>query len=199
MIQANPIQGPSYSGMASDTRKVMRLIQDIRVVTALPATPDPTVTYLVGAQNTIPVSGLDGNTMQSLNVVANIINPAGGDSITLRFNGVTSNVYDYRFSQAGTTSQTAANAQSFMAVCPTSGNNSINSINISIDATTGLNRRYTGYASQGAVIQQQVAGLYLTGGVWRDSSTNITSMTFGYASITGGFGVGTVIRIFALV
>jgi len=199
MIQANPIQGPSYSGMASDTRKTMRLIQDIRVVTALPATPDPTVTYLVGAQNTIPVSGLDGNTMQSLNVIADIINPAGGDSLILRFNGVTSNVYDYRFSYAGSTSTTAAPGVSFMAIGPTSGSGSLNRISMNVNTLAGINRGFISFLSQGGVIQQQVAGMLLSSGVWRDSSTNITSMTFGYASITGGFGVGTVIRIFALV
>lgn len=198
MIQANPIQGPSYSGMAEDTRKVMKLIQDIRVVTALPANPDPTVTYLVGAQNTIPVSGLDGNTMQSLNVIADIINPAGGDSLILRFNGVTSNVYDYRFSYAGSTSTTPAPAVSFMAIGPTSGSGSLNRISMNVNTLSGINRSFISFLSQGGISQQQVAGMLLSSGVWRDSSTNITSMTFGYASITGGFGVGTVIRIFAL-
>lgn len=196
MTATSPIQSPSFNGFARQKSYV--LIQEIRVVTALPASPEPGVTYLVGAQNTIPVTGLNGNTMQSLSLSCDIINPGVSDSVTLRFNGVSSSVYDCRYSYAGSTSTTALNAQSYMAVCPTSGSGSMNHLNLNIDMLTGTNRHYAGLVSQGGASQQTVAGMLLCGGVWRDNSTNITSMTLGYASITGGFGVGSVIRIFAL-
>ena len=177
---------------------VMKVVALIKVVSALPVTLEPGVTYLVGAQSTILISGLNGNNQQFYKLVADIINPTTSDNINMRFNGVSANVYDFRFSYAGSTSTTASNAQTSMAVCPTSGSNSINHLSMDIDASTGNNRNFCGIFTQIGSSQQVVAGNGVIGGNWRDNSTNITSITLGYSSISGGFGVGTTIRLFAL-
>lgn len=178
--------------------KSFKLLKDIQVVTALPAKQDPNVTYLVGAKDTILVSGLNGNSDDSYRIIADVINPTTNDNITLRFNNIATNVYDFRYSYVGSTSTTASNATSSIALCPTSGIGSLNHISLEIDAKTGMNRHTLTTASQVGSSQQAVAGLLVSGGVWRDSSTNITSITFRYSSISGGYGVGTRIRIFSL-
>lgn len=189
---------PVVNRLNTASIKSFKLIQEIQIVTSLPATLDPSVTYLVGAKDTVLISGLNGNSDGAYQIVADVINPATSDNITMRFNNVSSNVYDSRYSYAGSTSTTATTAQSAMSICPAGGSSSLNHIHLDIDPKTGLNRHYAGYVSQGGASQQQIAGMLLCGGVWRDNSTNLTSITLRYASITGGYGVGTIIRLYAL-
>lgn len=178
--------------------KSFKLLKDIQVVTSLPSVQDPTVTYIVGAKDTILVSGLDGNTDDSYKIIADVVNPTTSDNVILRFNNISASVYDWRYSYAGSTSAASGNAQTSMAVCPTSGSSSLNHISLEIDAKAGNNRHYIATTSQVGSSQQVVAGMLLSGGIWRDNSTKLTSMTFRYASISGGFGVGTRIRVFSL-
>jgi len=189
---------PVVNRLNTASIKSFKLIQEIQVVTALPSSPDPTITYLVGAKDTILISSLDGNTDVMYNIVADVVNPTTSDAITMRVNNISTAVYDYRYSYAGSTSTAAGNAQTSIVLTPTSGGGSINHLSIDIDARTGTNRNLAGFVSQVGSNQQLVAGLLLTGGNWRDNSTNITSFTFRYASISGGYGVGTTIKVFAL-
>lgn len=178
--------------------KSMKLLKDIQVVTALPTTLESGVTYLVGAQDTIAITGLDGNTDKSYRVDASVVNPTTGDTHILRFNGIATNVYDYKYSYAGSTSQTSASAQSFMAICPSVGTNSITHFYLNIDAGIGINRTFLGSFTAINANQITVNNSGLTAGVWRDNSTNMTSMIFRYASISGGYGVGTRIKVYTL-
>ena len=175
-----------------------KVVQTIMVVAALPATPLAGVTYLIGAQSTIAISGINGNISGIFKIIADIFNPSTNDSLSLRFNGINTNVYDYRYSQAGTTTQVAANAQNSILLGVSSGTNSINHLNLDVDGRTGLNRNVGGYMIRGGANQLALDANYMVSGNWRDSSTNMVSMTFGYASISGGFGVGTTIRLEAL-
>jgi len=178
--------------------KSMKLLKEYQVVTALPSPLETGVTYLVGAQDTINISGLNGNTDKSYRLECTVINPTTGDTHILRFNGVATNVYDYKFSYAGSTSQTAGAAATFMAICPSVGTNSITRFNLNIDATTGINRTFLGSFTAINANQITVNNSGITAGLWRDNSTNITSMTFRYASISGGYGVGTRIKVYSL-
>jgi len=178
--------------------KSMKLLKEYQVVTALPSPLETGVTYLVGAQDTINISGLNGNTDKSYRLECTVINPTTGDTHILRFNGVATNVYDYKYSYAGSTSQTAGSAAAFMAICPSVGTNSITHFNLNIDATTGINRTFLGNFTAINTNQITVNNSGITAGLWRDNSTNITSMTFRYASISGGYGVGTRIKVYSL-
>jgi len=178
--------------------KSMKLLKEYQVVTALPSPLETGVTYLVGAQDTINISGLNGNTDKSYRLECTVINPTTSDTHILRFNGVATNVYDYKFSYAGSTSQTAGAAAAFMAICPSVGTNSITHFNLNIDATTGINRTFLGSFTAINANQITVNNSGITAGLWRDNSTNITSMTFRYASISGGYGVGTRIKVYSL-
>lgn len=182
---------PSFAGL-------MKIVATIKVVAALPGTLEAGVTYLVGAQTAITISGLNGNTQQVYEINGNIITPSTGDAIIMRYNGVATGVYDYKYSYAGSTSQTAGATQAFMAICPTVGSNSITRFKLNIEASTGINRTFLGSFTAINANQITVNNSGITAGNWRDNSTNITSIVFGYASITGGFGVGTVIRLLAL-
>ena len=74
----------------------------------------------------------------------------------------------------------------------------MNESDITVMPLTGVNRGFSARNIQGGSSQQLVAGVLVSGGNWRDNSTNLTSIQFLYPSITGGFGVGTEIHIFAL-
>lgn len=197
-MKSNNILSISEVNPPTSFAGIMKVVATIKVVSALPATLEPGVTYLVGAQNTITISGLNGNVQQLYHITADVVNPTTGDTIIMRYNGVSTNVYDYRYSYAGSTSTTAGATQAFMAVCPAVGSNSINHIELNVDGSIGNNRNFSGVFSAINGNQQTVNANGLTCGNWRDNSTNITSIVFGYASITGGFGVGTVIRLSAL-
>ena len=197
-MKSNNILGVSEVNPPTSLAGLMKVVVTIKVVTALPATLEPGVTYLVGAQSTVTLSGLNGGLQQTYQLNANIITPSTGDTLTIRFNGVSANVYDYKYSYAGSTSQVSAAAQSIMAICPASGSNSLTRFKVNIDAYTGVNRTVLGEFTVINASQITVNNSGITAGVWRDNSTNITSIVIGYASISGGFGVGTTIRLFAL-
>jgi hypothetical protein len=85
-----------------------------------------------------------------------------------------------------------------MFLAPNNGSNSLTMWDINIDPATGKNRVVQGTASTFGA-NQQTTPLYPTfDGLWRDNSTNITSIQLGYASISNGYAVGTRIRLFAL-
>jgi hypothetical protein len=189
---------PVVNRLNTASIKSFKLIQEIQVVAALPVSPDPNITYLIGAKDTILISGLNGNTDMMYNIVADVLNPTSSDAIIMRINNISTNVYDYRYSVAGAASTVAANAQNSIVLAPTSGSNSISHINIDVDGRTGLNRNIGGILIRGGASQNSIDNNYVIGGNWRDSSTNITSICFRYPSITGGYGVGTTIKVFAL-
>jgi len=177
--------------------KSMKLLKEYQVVTALPSPLETGVTYLVGAQTSISITGLDGNSDQMYQIEASTVNAGSQDTHWMRFNNISTGVYDFRYSYAGSTSTTTANAGQIF-ISPNQGNNSISLFTMVIDAKTGKNRSLQGQFTPVGGNQQTIASLSLFSGVWRDSSTNLTSIQFGYASITGGYGVGTRIRIFSL-
>ena len=61
MINDKSILGASEVAVPTSLAGIFKVIRDIQIVSALPAIPDPTVTYLVGAQTTISITGLNGN------------------------------------------------------------------------------------------------------------------------------------------
>jgi hypothetical protein len=189
---------PVVNRLNTASIKSFKLIQDIRIVTALPAIPDPTITYIVGAKDTVLISGLNGNEDMMYNIIADLVNPSSNDVPTLRINNIATSVYDYRYSVVGVASTVAANAQAAIQLAPSTGNNSINHINLTIDGTTGINRNIAGYVIRGGGSQNQIDANYVVAGNWRDSSTNITSFCLRYPTISGGYGVGTTIKVFAL-
>jgi hypothetical protein len=194
ILQISEVNPPtSLSGIS-------KLKKTIKVVTALPAVLESGVTYLVGVQNTIDITGLNGDVDQLYQIQGLVVCASNQDTIGIRFNNISTNVYDYRISEFssnfGNSSLNATNT-AFMAV--NSGNTSVNQFSITIDASTGKNRTFTSSSIRTAVSQNSVTGNYLATGVWRDNSTNLSSILFRAASVTGAFGVGTIIKVFALV
>ena len=178
---------------------IMKVVTTVKVVAALPGTLESGVTYLVGAQDTITLSGLNGNLSSIFQVEGTILNPATNDTMILRFNGVNTNVYDFRRSDLGNSySGTTTPATSSIAYAVSNGSTSFDQISMIIDASTGKNRSVMASTIRSGASNQTIATNYQASGIWRDSSTNLTSITFRYASISGGFGVGTVIRVFSL-
>lgn len=196
-ITSNNILSVSEVNPPTSFAGIMKVVATIKVVTALPATLEPGVTYLVGAQTAITISGLNGNSDQMYQIEASTVNAGSQDTHWMRFNNISTAVYDFRYSYAGSTSTTTANAGQ-ISISPNQGNNSISQFGMVIDAKTGKNRSLQGQFTPVGSNQITIASLSLFSGVWRDNSTNLTSIQFGYASITGGYGVGTVIRLLAL-
>ena len=178
---------------------VMKVIRTIKVVTALPSVLEEGVTYLVGAQDLINITGLDGNKDQIYQIEATTINPATNNVQVLRFNGVSTNVYDFRYVEfGGSTSISALNATSSMSYMASSGTNSMEQTIMTIQAATGRNRTFVSQSLRGGANQITTVASYFGTGMWRDNSTNITSINILYSVISGGYGVGTVVRVLAL-
>jgi hypothetical protein len=198
MIVDKNILGVSEVNPPTSLVGIMIQIQDIQIVSALPAVPVAGVTYLVGAQSTISITGLNGNVQQYYKIIATTINAGTADTHIMRINTVSTNVYDSRYSYVGAASSTGSNAQTSIFISPNNGANSISMFDINIDAVMGKNRTIQGVANVFGSNQITVP-LYPTfGGLWRDNSTNITSIQLGYASISNGYAVGTRVRLFAL-
>jgi hypothetical protein len=176
----------------------MVLLQQYKVVTAIPAILENRTTYLVGAQTTIDITGLNGNVDQSYRIQGTSVNAVSADTHSLTFNGIVTNVYDSRYSYVGAASSVGSNNQPSIFMAPNSGSTSMTMFDIVIDAVTGKNRAVQGNCVTTGINQAAVP-LYPTfGGIWKDNSTNITSVQFRFPSITGGYAVGTVFRIYKL-
>lgn len=198
MINDKNILGVSEIAVPTSLAGIFKVIRDIQIVSALPAVPVPGVTYLVGAQTTISITGLNGNADLYYRIMGTTINAVSADTHTMRFNTINTNVYDSRYSYVGAASSVGSSAQTHMFLAPNNGSNSLTMWDINIDPATGKNRVVQGTASTFGA-NQQTTPLYPTfDGLWRDNSTNITSIQLGYASISNGYAVGTRIRLFAL-
>jgi hypothetical protein len=198
MVTDNNVLGPSLVDVPTSLAGIMIKIRDIQIVSALPAVPIPGVTYLVGAQTSISITGLNGNTEQYYKIIGTTINAGTADTHILRVNGIATNVYDSRYSYVGAASSVGSNTQTSIFLAPNNGSNSMTMFDINIDASTGKNRTIQGVANTFGSNQITVP-LYPTfGGLWRDNSTNLTSIQFGYASISNGYAVGTRLILFAL-
>lgn len=175
------------------------LLQQYKIVSALPGTLENRTTYLIGAQNSIDITGLNGNADQLYKIELVSINPSTNDTQILRFNNVATNVYDFRRSALGDTySGAATNATSSIGFNISTGTNSLEQAVITIHASTGKNRTILSHSLRGGTNGITMNNQYMTTGIWRDNSSNITSIQIGYPSITGGYGVGTTLRIFKL-
>ena len=146
-------------------------------------------------------SGLSGDTTMQYALFGRIV-AAGNDSTTLNFNGVVSSVYDYRITSS--TSSTSNNiysgaAQAFIQIGISTGASTIDTLNLSIMALSGKNRQVLGQYLRGSSSGNDIAAVYQTSGVWRNSANEITSMTIGYASQVNGFLSGTHIMLYGLV
>lgn len=199
MINDKSILGASEVAVPTSLAGIFKVIRDIQIVSALPAIPESGVTYLVGAQTSISMTGLNGNANQMYQIELVSINPSTNDTQILRFNNVATNVYDFRRSALGDTySGAATNATSSIGFNISTGTNSLEQAVITIHASTGKNRTILSHALRGGTNGITMNNQYMTTGIWRDNSSNITSIQILYPSIIGGYGVGTRIRLFAL-
>jgi hypothetical protein len=189
---------PVVNRLNTASIKSFKLIQEIQVVTALPASPDPTVTYLVGAQDSINITGLNGNIDGVYQIDGVVISPNNQDNMTMRINNIATAVYDYRYSYAGSTSTTASATQAQILFPPNSGAFSNSTFSLSFNAVTGINRSGFGQHNPGGANQQTVGSQAIFGFNWRDNSTNITSIKFKYFTFSANYGVGTIIRVYTL-
>jgi hypothetical protein len=176
----------------------MQLAQTIKVVASLPVTPEPGVTYLVGSQDTITLSGLNGNADKQYKVMIQHIDPVGNDGMTLRFNGVATNSYDSRYAYPGSTVTTTFNNASRIELGTIQGSNSISMLDIDIMAETGTNRILQWQQSASGAAQATFVLPLQGSGVWKNNSTNVTSLRFGATVLKKFFAVGTIVYVYRL-
>lgn len=203
-VNATPITNvdsfvPFINRLNTASVKSLKLLKDVLIVAdSASIGTNPTITYLVGAQTSISITGLNGNVDGLYQIELVSINPSTNDTQWMRFNNVSTAVYDWRRSDLGSSySGTSANAQATMNFAISTGS-SMEQTSIIIDPTTGKNRTFISQTNRVGASQRTVATNYFSSGVWRDNSSNLTSIQFGYATITGGYGVGTRIRVFSL-
>lgn len=177
----------------------LTIIKEYRVVSGASASVPAYVTELVGNQSSISITGLSGETDKHYVVLAKIINASTNDTQKMQFNGVTSNVYDYNYQQSGSTGGgSTGNAQPAILFNISSGG-SIDIWRIDIPAQLGYNRQILSSTTRGGASNNSITATYTCGGVWRNSANAITSIQFGYSSVSNGYSVGTIIRLCALI
>lgn len=175
-----------------------KLWKIIEVVTALPVNPDPLTTYYVGAQTTIEFTSLDGNRDKVYKVEGWLIGASTNDAMAFQVNGITTNNYDYGYGYVGSTSFQTANNATTMNIGSMQGNTSANQLSIYIEAETGKNRQFLWEMNTIGVSQQVIFRPLVGGGIWRNTSSNMTSLQFTAPSVTGMYGVGTKFRLYRL-
>jgi len=183
----------------SGTIPTMKLYHVYRIVTAAPVPPDANTTYLIGDQDTILIADLDGDRDKFYCLKFLLVNPGANDLMTMQFNNVATASYDYRYAYAGSTSTQVANNASQIGVGSVQNGNTLTTLDLDIYAQTGVNRMIQW--QQGITqASQATVGLPLIGnGVWKNNTTNMTSIRFG--SATAGvidYGVGSVVYVYRL-
>jgi len=189
----------AINNLNSGVTKSLKVFHTYRIVSAVPSTQDANTTYLVGDQDSILIDNLDGNADKLYKVQMMLVNPGSNDLMTLRINNVATNSYDYRYAYAGSTSTQVANNTGRIGLGSVQNGNSLTTLTLYLYAETGVNR--IAEWQQGITqASQATVGLPLIGnGVWKNNSTNITSLRFG--SDTFGvidFGIGTVVYVYKL-
>jgi hypothetical protein len=200
-MKTENIAGPSIINIPPPTPSLGLAVpsQTIKIVASLPATPEEGVTYLVGDQNEIDITGLDGNADKFYKLEMMLVNPGANDLMILRVNNVATNAYDYRYAYAGSTSTQVANNTGRIGLGSVQNGDTLTTLMLNLWAETGVNRiaEWQQGISQAA---QATVGLPLIGnGIWKNNSTNITSLKLGSDTPTViQFGVGTVLRLYKL-
>jgi hypothetical protein len=189
----------AVNNLNSGVTKSLKIFHTYRIVSAVPSIQEANTTYLVGDQDTILISGLDGNADKLYKIQMMLVNPGGNDLMTLRVNNVSTNAYDYRYAYAGSTSTQVASNTGRIGLGSVQNGNTLTTLTLYMYAETGVNR--IAEWQQGITqASQATVGLPLIGnGIWKNNSTNITSLRFG--SDTFGvidFGVGTVVYVYKL-
>ena len=177
------------------------LLQEIRIVSGASPTPLPSyVREIVGDQISFTESGLNGNLHKKYKIELRLVNTLNADNWCMRWNGVSTAVYDMQQSQFTANAVSGGNtftAATLFSVAPIA-QTSVNIINMDLEADTGANRTFmvNQYGTQSS--QQAPSVTTYTGGSFRDSSTNLTSILFTSNGGNMRYGVGTIVRIFAL-
>jgi hypothetical protein len=189
----------AVNNLNSGVTKSLKIFHTYRIVSAVPSIQEANTTYLVGDQDTILISGLDGNADKLYKIQMMLVNPGGNDLMTLRVNNVSTNAYDYRYAYAGSTSTQVASNTGRIGLGSVQNGNTLTTLTLYMYAETGVNR--IAEWQQGITqASQATVGLPLIGnGIWKNNSTNITTLRFG--SDTFGvidFGVGTVVYVYKL-
>jgi hypothetical protein len=189
----------AINNLNSGVTKSLKVFHTYRIVSAVPSTPEANTTYLVGTQDSILIDNLDGNADKLYKIQMMLVNPGGNDLMMLRINNVATNAYDYRYAYAGSTSTQVASNTNRIGLGSVQNGNSLTTLKLYLYAETGVNR--IAEWQQGITqASQATVGLPLIGnGVWKNNSTNITSLRLG--SDTFGvidFGVGTVVYVYKL-
>lgn len=187
------------NNLNSGVTQSLKIFHTYRIVSGVPSTQDANTTYLVGDQDSILIANLNGNADRLYKLQMMLVNPGSNDLMTLRINNVATNAYDYRYAYAGSTSTQVANNTNRIGLGSVQNGNSLTTLTLYLYADTGVNR--IAEWQQGITqASQATVGLPLIGnGVWKNNSTNITSLRLG--SDTFGvidFGVGTVVYVYKL-
>jgi hypothetical protein len=189
----------SINNLNSGTIPTMKLYQVYRVVDSIPVPPDANTTYLIGTQDTILISNLDGNRDKFYSLKFLLVNPGNNDLMTMRFNNVATNAYDYRYAYAGSTNTQFQTNTNRIGIGSVQNGNTLTTIDFDIYAQTGVNRMIQW---QMGITQasQATIGLPLIGNaVWKNNSTNMTSIRFGSDTPTViDYGVGTIVYVYRL-
>ena len=157
-------------------------------------------TDLTSTQDSIPVSGLDGNTDKEYKIVTRITAANTSCFFGVRFNGISSSVYGWKTigATSGPTPDAQANTTITSLLIGTA--NALGTTTYSdgfMLAKTGNSRIFHNLVVQSlSPATNSIYESYYFSSIWNDSTTNITSMTF-MSNISNCYAAGSHIEVWA--
>lgn len=153
---------------------------------------------LAAAATTITITGLDGNTDLQYYLACRIVNGYAGSLIyTLTFNSDTATNYGYQFLYGANTTLTASRSTFAGIIIGGADNqNEISNVDGIIYPVSGSERCMILTDNRAANVAATISRYDSSSQAWLDTSNNITQIVI-TASQTNGFGIGTMINLWA--
>lgn len=187
----------------------LQLLKTIKVVSALPSPLEANTEYVVGDTGLINITGLNGNKSKIWQVVINGVATSSSTAdlrLIMTINGITSaGAYtstNSQITQGGGFS--VQNVTTSFLIGIVSAINTGANVHFSSNANispcvVGANTFRTMSATGSYARSTSVYGHTISGGIWRDASTNITSIQItNESTATTKFKVGTEIQLLTL-
>jgi hypothetical protein len=197
------------NNLNSGTIPKMQLLTTIKVVASLPAIPEPNTDYVVGDTGLINITGLNGNNSKLWQIVINGVAKSTATTtleLQMIINGITTaGAYtstNQNIAQGGVVSvQNSATHLLIGAISVVNTSADVHfSSNVFLSPPVVSASTFRTMSAMGSYARNtSVYGHSNSGGIWRDASTNITSIQItNNSTATTKFTIGTEIQILQL-
>jgi hypothetical protein len=194
----------AVNALNTGSLKKMLLVKTIKIVSALPAIPEPNTIYYVGAQPFVEFTGLNGNVDETYTIkgrpIFEVVGGGTGErSIEMQINGITTvgayQSYITQINNGTSVGSSSSNTGLLVGRGYLNGVGSYFQVDMYSVAQGGVILRDA--LSQFASIRLTTGNSGISTGQWKDATTNITSIRFRDNSATHNLIAGSVFELYA--